>query len=108
MHTYSFNIKKDIIAVYCLWTNEERVYIGKTNKLKYRLSQHKATCEQDNYNWKKEVNKITYFECKNLTDLDILETLIALKNVIQCKAMIKPEISNKTISFLDNLKLVFL
>ena len=45
---------------------------------------------------------------KQANVIDILETLIALKNVIQCKAMIKPEISNKTISFLDNLKLVFL
>ena len=45
---------------------------------------------------------------KQANVIDILETLIALKKVIQCKAIIKPEINNKTISFLDNLKLVFL
>lgn len=45
---------------------------------------------------------------KQANVMDMLETLIALKNVIQCNAMINPEISNKTMSFLDNLKLVFL
>ena len=34
--------------------------------------------------------------------MDMFETLMALKNVIQCSAIIRPEISNKTISFLDN------
>ena len=45
---------------------------------------------------------------KQANVMDIFETLIALKKVIQCNAMIKPEISNKTISFLDSLKLDFL
>ena len=45
---------------------------------------------------------------KQANVIDMLETLMALKKVIQCKAIIKPEISNNTISFLDNLKLVFL
>ena len=40
--------------------------------------------------------------------MEILETLMALKKVIQCKAIIKPETSKETISLLDNLKLVFL
>ena len=39
--------------------------------------------------------------------MEILETFMALKKVIQCKAITSPEINNKIISFLDKLKLVF-
>ena len=45
---------------------------------------------------------------KQANVIDMFDTLIALKNVIQCSAIIRPEISNKTLSYLDNLKLVFL
>ena len=45
---------------------------------------------------------------KQASVMDILETLIALKKVIQCKAIINPETSKETISLLDNLKLAFL
>ena len=44
---------------------------------------------------------------KQASVIDILETFIALKNVIQCKAIISPDISNNIMSFLANLKLVF-
>ena len=71
-----FNIEDNIIAVYCLWINNERVYLGKTKNLKQRLYQYKDSCNSNEAQWKKEVNKITYFECNNLTDLDILETYL--------------------------------
>ena len=40
---------------------------------------------------------------KQASVIDILETFIALKNVIQCKAIINPDISNNIMSFLANL-----
>lgn len=104
MQTISFNLDKNIIAVYCLWDKEERIYIGRTNNLKNRLYQHRKDSEDDVFDWKLNVNNITYFKCSNVADSDIIETYLINKfNPIYNKDKIYGQPSTLQIKLPDEL-----
>lgn len=82
MNNLNFKVPSKLMAVYCLWIDEERVYIGKTKNLKTRLIYHQNDCgiykdrKGSGAEWKHRITKVSYFKCTNLTDLDILETYL--------------------------------
>lgn len=70
-------IVKNQFHIYFFYDSEDNLlYIGKSNCFKMRMKQHfsKATIEKEP--WKTEVdkNKIVLFRCENPTDLELYET----------------------------------